>query len=78
MGATFLGYAPIFLRKKKDRLELTSPSPITASERPSLRFFVAGDYIFIQSVIKARTANSGANAGHLCVYNITALPAIIL
>nr|DAZ23061.1 MAG TPA: hypothetical protein [Caudoviricetes sp.] len=34
--------------------------------------------IFIQSVIKARTANSGANAGHLCVYNITALPAIIL
>ena len=77
MGATFLGYAPIFLRKK-GQTGANQSIPYNSLRTPLTAFFVAGDYIFIQSVIKARTANSGANAGHLCVYNITALPAIIL
>lgn len=70
-------YAPIFLRKKGDRPESSSLSLVIATERRT-RHFLYSTSNSLQDAQKARTANPGGITKHLCVYNITAVSAIIL
>lgn len=76
-GLPFLGMPPFFC-VKKGQTGANQSIPYNSLRTPITAFLWLVTILFIQSVIKSRTANSGANAGHLCVYNVTALPAIIL